>query len=242
MDAGKGLDATEPTATADGGREDGSNTDAMGPVDETDEDGGTLTDSGPPPVEVCEKPAECDDGLYCNGVEACDPFSKDADGLGCLPGLPIVCDDAIACTVDACDEDEDRCVFGIDNGLCDDSKFCTGEETCNPTHGMADSDGCVDETRDLCDDGFQCTLDVCNEALGCVNTKKDFICSDGEFCTGPEKCDPEAAGADALGCIAGADPCDDVDPCTIDSCDEGLDTCDHDPDPGATPDDAGVCD
>ena len=49
----------------------------------------------------CLTNAECDDGLYCNGVETCQDF--------CVPGALVVCDDAIECTADACDEVSDTC-------------------------------------------------------------------------------------------------------------------------------------
>lgn len=35
----------------------------------------------------------------------------------------------------------------------------------------------------------------------------DAMCSDGLFCNGDERCDPDATGADAQGCVPGSDPC-----------------------------------
>jgi hypothetical protein len=49
-------------------------------------------------------------------------------------------------------------------------------------------------------------------------------CSDGLFCTGVEVC---AAGL----CAYGSPPCNDGDPCTIDSCTENTDTCTFTPVP-----------
>lgn len=34
-------------------------------------------------------------------------------------------------------------------------------------------------------------------------------CDDGSYCNGPERCAPDAAGADAAGCVGGEAPCDD---------------------------------
>ena len=53
----------------------------------------------------CAVDADCDDGLFCNGAEACD-----AD-LGCVAGTAPACDDGLACTTDACDEEFDVCAF-----------------------------------------------------------------------------------------------------------------------------------
>ena len=45
----------------------------------------------------------CEDGLFCNGVETCDPEHPDADEDGCVAARP-------ACTGE-CDEDADECVL-----------------------------------------------------------------------------------------------------------------------------------
>ncbi len=100
----------------------------------------------------CTSSADCDDGLYCNGEEAC------VDG-GCVAGSPIVCDDGIACTADSCDEQSDTCIVSPDHGVCDNGLFCDGEEVCDPTGGGCSagvapcgSDPC-DEINDICDGG-----------------------------------------------------------------------------------------
>ena len=46
----------------------------------------------------------CDDGLFCNGAEAC------AEDGTCLPGTPPSCDDGDPCTDDRCDAAADACV------------------------------------------------------------------------------------------------------------------------------------
>jgi|GEM_PF-3379726 len=55
-------------------------------------------------------------------------------------------------------------------------------------------------------------------ALRCDDPGEE--CDDGLFCNGTESC---VNGV----CQPGESPCDDEIPCTIDSCDEGTDTCDH---------------
>lgn len=58
--------------------------------------------------------------------------------------------------------------------------------------------------------------------------KKNSDCSDGKFCNGNETCDPDAAGADAKGCLDGKAPdCRDEARCTVDACDEGANKCTH---------------
>jgi len=165
---------------------------------------------------ICEEDDDCNDGLYCNGLETCVENA-------CVPGTPIVCDDDIDCTVDTCDETTDACVNTSDDGLCDDGLFCNGAETCG-------AEGCEDGTAVVCDDGVDCTSDSCDEtADACAYVGDDTLCDDGEFCNGAEVCGAE-------GCEDGASvPCDDGIDCTADSCDEAADTCVN------TPDDA-VCD
>jgi hypothetical protein len=50
----------------------------------------------------CTSDAQCNDTLFCNGVETCSAGS-------CVAALLPACDDGIACTADACDESADSC-------------------------------------------------------------------------------------------------------------------------------------
>lgn len=56
-------------------------------------------------------PLQCDNGLFCDGVESCSPAS------GCQPGTPLICDDQVSCTQDYCDESTDQCVS--DDSQCE---------------------------------------------------------------------------------------------------------------------------
>lgn len=173
-------------------------------------------------VETCDPqlgcqpgtPLICDDGLYCNGVEICDPAA------GCLPGLPPVCDDQISCTINACDEATDSCVYTPDDTLCDNGQFCDGLKVCNPVSG------CQDGPHPVCDDGVDCTTNRCNTTLGaCEFIPDDSFCQNGLFCDGEEVCDP------VLGCVDRPDIiCNDEVDCTIDECDEEIDLCVYTPD------------
>ena len=76
--------------------------------------------------EVCK--ARCDDAVFCNGEETCDPQTGD-----CIAGEPETCDDGDECTIDIClmadDEcshtevprDEDADGFNACDGDCDDT-------------------------------------------------------------------------------------------------------------------------
>jgi len=74
-------------------------------------------------------PISCEDGVFCNGLETCDPT------LGCQDGPDIICDDGVACTVDSCNETTDSCGYLPNNALCTDGLFCNGIEICDENLG-----------------------------------------------------------------------------------------------------------
>ena len=75
-----------------------------------------------------------------------------------------------------------------------------------------------------CDDGVDCTDDICVSATYCRVQPVPSRCSDGLFCTGFERCDTK------LGCQpAYPVTCADQSTCTMDHCDEELKSCVHDP-------------
>jgi hypothetical protein len=166
---------------------------------ETDADSEfTLALPSLPPT--CSSNADCDDGLYCNGAEAC------IAGI-CSSGAPVDCDDGIACTVDSCNEATNACDSTPSDVLCDNGVFCDGSETCSAVLG------CQAGAPVACDDGVGCTVDSCNEATdSCDYAPNDAACDNGLFCDGVETCDP------ALDCQPGSQPC-------ANGCDEASDTC-----------------
>ncbi len=127
---------------------------------------------------------------------------------------PMICDDGILCTVDQCVNKQ--CVNTPQDSRCSDGVVCNGAEICHPTLGCRAPAGPLD-----CDDGFDCTVDGCNEqAGGCVHALDHGLCDDGMFCNGVEICSPES------GCRAGVAPdCTDSVACTTNACDEDADTC-----------------
>jgi hypothetical protein len=146
----------------------------------------------------------CDNGLFCDGAETCDPV------LDCQVGTPPAVDDAVACTDDSCDEVGDVVVNAPNNGLCDNGLFCDGTESCDP---LLD---CQAGTPPSADDGVACTDDSCDEGTDTiVNATNAANCDNGLFCDGSETCDA------VLDCQAGTAPTvDDGVGCTDDSCDE----------------------
>ncbi|MBN2197114.1 MAG: putative metal-binding motif-containing protein [Polyangiaceae bacterium] len=76
-----------------------------------------------------------------------------------------------------------------------------------------------------CDDGFECTRDLCDAQIQrCRNEPDDTKCNDGQYCNGVERCEPR------IGCRAGEPAaCSDNNACTIDSCDEAARECVHRP-------------
>ena len=94
-------------------------------------------------------PINIDDGLFCTGIETCDPATGDITSSGdpCPEG--IWCDeDADTCDMFECTEDAD----------CDDGQFCNGEETCTIVEG---------ETEGICVAGTNpCQADeICDEEI-----------------------------------------------------------------------------
>jgi hypothetical protein len=91
----------------------------------------------------------CDNGLFCDGTETCDPV------LDCQAGTAPTIDDGVACTDDSCDEVNDVIVNAANDSLCDNGLFCDGAETCDPVLDcQAGTDPCgggaCDEGADVC--------------------------------------------------------------------------------------------
>lgn len=142
----------------------------------------------------CTSDSVCDDGLFCNGAERCDPSAQAADARGCVAGGSpcgerMYCDESTdECVVDTCenpDEDGDgqwRIACGGDD--CDDTdptrylgalEVCDSlghDEDCDPTTLGPDADGdlypsvaCCNEQRD---GSILCGGD-CNDLANSIN-------------------------------------------------------------------------
>ncbi|MEM9075178.1 MAG: MopE-related protein, partial [Myxococcota bacterium] len=147
-----------------------------------DDDGDWADDGG----LVCESDDECDDGLFCNGIERCAPEQTGASVLGCVsvppPCAADVCSEERGCVL-RCDTDRDgdgaiaRTCGGMD---CDDrdgrrypgaAEVCDSsghDEDCNPmTFGFVDRDGDGWPSSSCCN-GVHCG-DDCDDRNASVN-------------------------------------------------------------------------
>jgi hypothetical protein len=122
--------------------------------DECDDGIECTRDECDPLLHFCEHgtdSAMCSDGVFCNGPEQCEPTK------GCVPGLPLRCDDGDLCTVDTCDEKQKRCVndprdFDGDGEV---DWHCFGGTDCDDfdvTRANAASEICGDGADNDCDD------------------------------------------------------------------------------------------
>jgi hypothetical protein len=126
-----------------------------------------------PPVPCCNVDADCDDGLFCTGVETCDVAAHVCNPN---PGNPCVAptgvcqeatDTCVGCSTDAdCTNPAlpfcfgGACVRCLVDADCADAKFCNGVETCTPGHTCAAGPGnpCLATPQcDYCWDGV-CSL------------------------------------------------------------------------------------
>jgi hypothetical protein len=164
--------------------------------------------------------AECADNKFCNGAEVCTASGQ------CAGGTPIDCNDGIACTVDACSEQNDSCTHQPNHSACGNSLYCDGAEVCDVLLG------CQPGVAVDCADGIACTNDTCNEASdSCVHTPDNAVCSNDQYCDGVETCSARN------GCQPGTPiVCNDSIPCTADACNESTDSC------ASTPNDAACSD
>jgi len=145
--------------------------------------------------------ANCANGLYCDGVETCDPV------LDCLSGTPVDCDDGVACTIDSCNETTDACDNTPDDAACDDGLFCNGAETCDAGAGcLVGTDPCpgqdCDEVNDVCVPLPCNTNGTCDVGEDCNTCPSDCISgtSTGAVC-GNGLCEA-GDGEDCVSCPA----------------------------------------
>ncbi len=176
-------------------------------------------------------------GSFCGG-----PCALDSDcpwGFSCAEAQTVDGVSLFQCVVDAgecpCTEKSvglglaTPCEVSNEWGKCQGQRVCTesGLSACDAAVAMAetcnglddDCDGDVDEPDlvegnfvNLCDDGNQCTKDICAGAEGCVNeVLEQGDCSDSDACTVADHCE---AGK----CVGEPVICDDKNPCTDNVC------------------------
>lgn len=169
----------------------------------------------------CASDDECDDGVFCNGPELCDPSSGVANGFGCVSGSPPCadCDEVDRCEPADCDADDDgveSVACGGDD--CDDTnpnRFPGNAEVCDSEGVDEDCDPCTVGDRDV-DGDFFVDATCFNLVEGGAPSCGPGVRSEGDRVTGLD-CD---------------DDDDAVKPGESESCNERDDDCDGDTDEG----------
>jgi hypothetical protein len=178
-DAGSG-DAAFDAARDAGGRDGGR---PCTTAEECD-DGVSCTVDSCDPAGFCRNPVDlamCDDGVFCNGTEQCDPF------VGCVPSMTVeTCNDSDVCTIDQCDEENKTCLHPVrdfdEDGEAD--WHCEGGTDCDdtdPTRGMSVAELCGDTVDNDCDKATdeagcgQPPHDMCEDALDVSAGGRFFI-------------------------------------------------------------------
>lgn len=104
----------------------------------------------------------CSNGVFCDGAESCDTI------IGCVPGAPPVCADALTCTTDSCFEPADICLNVPNGALCGNGVIDPGcGEQCDPPSAEVcnngeddDGDGLVDCEDPNC---FEVLVSTCDD-------------------------------------------------------------------------------
>ncbi len=121
----------------------------------------------------------CNDSNLCTGPDVCQ--------AGVCTGGATNCDDANACTLDACDATTGKCSHAAVAGgtVCDDGNPCTNNDACTGTT-------CVGGASP-CNDNNSCTIDFCTNLNGAPSCSTKALpdltpCDDGNACTSPDMC------------------------------------------------------
>ncbi len=159
--------------------------------------GGMSGDGGRP----CVSDDECDDGVFCNGTESCDPTSPLRSAFGCVQGTPAcdvrACDEITQTCADTCpdadgDRHEDVACGGDDCDDTDPDRFPGNPEVCDAEGHDEDCDPGTFGGRDVDGDGAVdarcCNGDACGG--DCVDTQATVHPDATETCDGTDQdCD-----------------------------------------------------
>lgn len=149
----------------------------------------------------------CDDGLYCTTGETCQSGN-------CTGGRDLDCEDSDPCTIDACDEANDRCDHQLVpnpgaegvwvGGTCSDGV----DNDCDRLVDDADPDCLECQNDGDCDDSNPCTVNTCQDNHCSTALVTDGTsCDDGRYCTDPDTCTGGICSGPNRDCSAQSDQC-----------------------------------
>ncbi len=140
--------------------------------------------------DLCERDIDCQDGLYCNGFEMCDPGSPVADEHGCARGIPCpTISDSFPSSVPKVPGILECVEKNLEFGVYTTCAKREGKPKPSP-ETFLDSNVCREIRRT--DFDASCRYETCTQ---------NRECDDGLFCTGEEVCDPRHERANAAGCV-----------------------------------------
>lgn len=194
----------------------------------------------------CDDGNECTDDVCDRADGSCDGTNR-PDGSSCdFGGLPGSCDGGVCVDAELC-----RLVFCGDGNECTDDVCDPADASCsNPNRpdgsfcqvggnpGLCVSGSCRGLCESVsCDDGNQCTFDICDPSNGsCPNPTKP----NGTACDFGDLAGRCSSGL-CVGLCTGV-VCNDLNECTSDSCDPNDGLCDHLPvSDGTLCGDGGMC-
>jgi hypothetical protein len=146
---------------------------------------------------------------FIGGVNGATCFSGDECDSG-------ICSDGVCCNID-CTGECNFCNLSTSLGTCataPNGYECPDSDKCNGTETCQDGECIDDDSPTDCNDSNVCTVDTCDPSIGCVRTPvaNGTSCSDGDICNGTEACQGGLCRS------PGGLDCNDVNPCTNDSC------------------------
>lgn len=149
------------------------------------------------PTGTADKPVEVTKG---------DPCTDDAN-----------CQDRLPCSPGVCSPDEKLCIYTLLNG--DAPAAVQVPSDCQKIVCKSGEDSVEPEPQDVINDNNSCTTDACNGS-----TPTNDVLADGSNCEIGVKMGVCAAGKCEIACTKNAD-CDDMNPCSEESCNTGVGKC-----------------
>ena len=121
------------------------------------------------PGDACNINIDCDDELFCTGIESCSTETST-----CVAGPGDPCAEG-----QTCNEETDTCDAAggcTEDADCDDLLFCNGAETCVAEECVAGTDPCTGDTPECIEEG----TGTCVECLNDEDCAGELICENNE--------------------------------------------------------------